>query len=76
MLGLKMIDTGSMGATRQAVKRRVAFAQGNDVLFRNLRKKLAEAPDAALVEGMARGAAAEPESLEQCGIEIVLIERG
>src|SRR6266853_1076427 len=43
-----------------------ARAQRDDMLFRigNAREKFAEAPDAALVERIARGAAVEPERLQ------------
>jgi len=71
MLGVKILDIGGAGAARQAVERRVAFAQGDGVLLEigNVGKKFAEAPDSALVERMARGAAAEPKSLQGGRIE-------
>ena len=72
MLGTKILKPGRTGAAGKAVKRSVAFTQGDDVLFGNVGKKFAEAPHAALVEFVARSAAAEPESFEECGIESIL----
>jgi len=57
MLGVKILDTGRTRTPGQAVQRRVAFAQRDDMLFvfgiGNVRKKFAEAPNAALVERIA-----------------------
>ena len=55
MLGVEILDTGRARAPGQAVQRRVAFTQRDDMLFAigNVRKQFAEAPNAALVERIA-----------------------
>src|SRR6266404_7048746 len=70
MLGVKILDTNRARASWQAVQRRVSFAQRDGMFFGigNVRKKFAEAPDAALVERIVRGAAVEPERLQCCRI--------
>jgi hypothetical protein len=68
MLGVEILDPGRARAPWQVIERRVAFAQRDGMLFGNMRKKLAETPDSALVKGLARSAALEPESLQRRGI--------
>ena len=57
MFGIKILDTDRARAPWQVVQRRVAFAERDDMFFvfgiGNVREKLAEAPDAALVERVA-----------------------
>ena len=50
VLGVEILDTSRAGASRQMVERRVAFTQRDDMLFGNVRKKFAKAPDSALIE--------------------------
>ena len=52
MLGVEILDSGCARATLQTIERRVAFAQRDGVLFRNVRKQFAETPDTALVQGI------------------------
>src|ERR1700690_156413 len=65
MLGVETFDSRRLRATGQAIKWRIAFTQRDGVLFGDVRKELAEAPDAALVEPVARGPTAEPESFQR-----------
>ena len=55
VLRVEILDTGRTRASRQAVQRRVAFSQRDDMFFGigNVREKFAEAPDAALVKRIA-----------------------
>ena len=53
VLGAKILDPSRARAPWQAVEWRVSFAQGDGVLFRNVGKEFAEAPDSALVERIA-----------------------
>src|ERR1700690_3155066 len=65
MLGVETFDSRRLRATGQAIKWRIAFTQRDGVLLGGVRKELAEAPDAALVESVARGPTAEPESFQR-----------
>src|SRR5580693_7734384 len=65
-----MIDSSGPRASRQTIERSIAFAQCNDIFFRKLRKKFAEAPNPALVESRApviadRNAPSEPQILQR-----------
>jgi hypothetical protein len=53
MLGAEILNAGRASAPWQMVERRVSFAQRNGVLFGNVRKQLAKAPDSALVKCIA-----------------------
>ena len=53
MLGVEILDTGRAGTSWHVIERRVSFAQRDGMFFSNVRKKFAEAPDAALVERFA-----------------------
>ncbi len=70
VLGVKIFDSRRLRAPGQAIKRSIAFAQRDGMLFEigNVRKKFAEAPDSALVEGRARRAAVEPERFQRRGV--------
>ena len=71
VLRAKILNPGHARATRQVVERSVSFAQRDGMLRGNVRKQFAEAPDSALVKGIARSAALEPERLQHGGIRRV-----
>lgn len=73
MFGLKCIDSGNTSAARQVVQRRVAFAQCDRVLFRNVRQKFAKTPHAALIKGFEDCLAIGPDGLQ--GLWIVTSAR-
>ena len=49
MLGEEIFDSGALSAMRQLIQRRIALADGDDLVFGNLGQHFAEAPDAAHV---------------------------
>jgi hypothetical protein len=69
VLGVEILDAGHPRAPWQVVERRVSFAQRYGMLFWNVGKKFAEAPDSALVQSVAGRAPVEPESLQRRRIE-------
>ena len=69
VLGEEPVDAGDLGAARQLVERRVALAEGDDVVgVVDDGQQIAEAPDAGLVDGHGGGAALLPEPAEGAGI--------
>ena len=68
MLGIEIVDSGRAGTPAKVIERRVALAQGDDMLFRNLRQKLTKTPHTALVNRIGRVAAVRPEGGDQAGI--------
>jgi hypothetical protein len=49
MFGVKLLHARAPGAMRQRVNRRIAFADSDDLLLRNVGQNFAEAPDSTLV---------------------------
>ena len=70
VLSLQRVEADNTRASRQIVEWRVALAQSNDVLFRNVGKEFAKAPDTALVEFMVRGLARKPDGFKGCWIKV------
>ena len=68
MLGEEPVEAGGGGAAGQLVERGVALAEGDDVVGLDDGEQVAEAPDAALVDGQGGGAALLPEPAEGAGI--------
>ena len=77
MLGEEPVDAGDFGAAGQLVERGVALAEGDDVVeVVDDGEQVAEAPDAALIDGHGGGAALLPEPAEGAGVGQATAVRG
>src|SRR5271165_596508 len=65
----KILHTRALGAMRQRVQRRVALANGDDLLLRNPRQDFAKPPNPALVSQIHRSPAIKPKPLQRRGVE-------
>ena len=74
MLGAEILNSSRALAPWQVVERRVSFDERDGMLRGNVRKKFTEAPDAALIERIARSAAVEPKSFQCRSVESRWVE--